>query len=169
MKTDGEGIETLNWGSHLPALMACVAACDGPVLEIGCGHFSTPCLHALCSALGKELVTLEVHDGWRERFVGYSCGWHRVLKQTDDVVRGFGRESWGVVFIDDDADNRLGWMDVFFGRADYVLFHDCNFPCYDGPLRGWLERNPCEHRIYTMYSPHTLVVSRKRKIPELQP
>lgn len=162
-------IETLNWGSHLPALMACVAICDGPVLEIGCGHFSTPCLHAICSALGHPLVTLEMDDKWRSQFTDYQCPGHSVLKQTDSLVRDFSKQKWGVVLIDDQADNRLGWIDLFFHCSKYVLFHDCNFPQYAVPTAQWLTLNPCNHRIYTKYGPYTLVISKEHQIPELQP
>lgn len=162
-------IETLNWGSHLPALMACVAIGDGPVLEIGSGHFSTPCLHAICSALKQPLVTLEMADDWRSQFTDYEGTGHRVLKQTDEVVLEFAKQKWGVVLIDDQADNRLAWMDAFFNSAKYILFHDCNFPQYAEPTAKWLADNPCNSRIYTRYGPWTLVISKEHQIPEIQP
>ena len=162
-------VETLNWGSHLPALMACVAVGGGPVLEIGSGHFSTPGLHAICSAMKIHLTTIEMDDAWRNQFTEYESPSHRVLKQTDELVRELGKQKWGVVLIDDQADNRLAWLDVFFNATNYMLFHDCNFPQYAAPTSDWLARNPCNHRIYTKYGPYTLVVSRDHQIPELQP
>jgi hypothetical protein len=162
-------IETLNWGSHLPALMACTAVCGGPVLEIGCGHFSTPCLHALCSALGHQLVTLETEDVWRNQFADYATSSHRVLKQTNELVHELSKQKWGVVLIDDSPDNRIGWLDVFFNSTKYMLFHDCNFPQYAVPTSEWLKVNQCNSRIYTRYGPYTLVVSKEHQIPELQP
>lgn len=169
MSENTPAIETLNWGSHLPALMACVAICDGPVLEIGCGHFSTPCLHALCSALGLSLTTLETEDAWRSQFSDYESPGHRVLKQTTDLVRELAKQKWGVVLIDDIPDNRLGWLPLFFNSTKYLLFHDCNFPQYAVPTADWLAMNPCNHRIYTRYGPWTLVISKDHPIPELQP
>lgn len=162
-------IETLNWGSHLPALMACTAVCEGPVLEIGCGHFSTPCLHALCSALGLPLTTTEATDTWRNQFAGYATQDHRILKQTDELLHGLAWGQWGLVLVDDQAENRLGWMDLFFDRTRYLLFHDCNFPEYDQPLKKWVAERGCHHRIYTLYGPHTLIVSKTHPIPLLQP
>jgi hypothetical protein len=162
-------IETLNWGSHLPALMACVAVCDGPVLEIGSGHFSTPCLHALCSALKLPLTTIETEDSWRSLFTDYETPGHRVLKQTLKLVWELAEQKWGVVLIDDFPDNRLGWLPLFFHSARYVLFHDCNFEPFEVPLRNWLAANPCNHRIYTRYGPYTMVISKEHPIPELQP
>jgi hypothetical protein len=149
--------------------MACVAVGDGPVLEIGSGHFSTPCLHALCSALQLPLTTIEADDTWRVQFTDYEGPGHRVLKQTDDLVRELAQQKWGVVLIDDQADNRLGWLTPFFNCAKYVLFHDANFPQYAEPTAAWLAANPCNHRFYTKYGPYTLVVSKEHPIPELQP
>ena len=162
-------IETLNWGSHLPALMACVAVCDGPVLEIGSGHFSTPCLHAICSALELSLTTIEADDVWRNQFTGYETPGHRVLRQTNELVRELAQQRWGVVLIDDQPDNRLGWISMFFNASKYVLFHDANFPQYDIPVKEWLAANPCNHRFYTRYGPYTLVISKEHQIPEFQP
>ncbi len=162
-------IETLNYGSHLPALMACTAICDGPVLEIGAGNFSTPCLHAICSALGHPLVTLETEDEWRSQFIGYKSPGHRVLKQTNDLVLELAKQKWGLVLIDDFPDNRLGWLDPFFNCSKYVLFHDCNCPQYVVPIEQWLAANPCNHRFYTKIGLWTLVISKEHQIPQLQP
>lgn len=162
-------IETLNWGSHLPPLMACVAAGEGPVLEIGSGHFSTPCLHALCSALGHDLVTTELEDSWRAQFEDYATPTHRVLKQTDPLLAEFAKQKWGVVLVDDQADTRVDRLSMFFDSARYVLFHDSNFDCYRQILEDWVAANPCHSRIYTRYGPHTLVVSKTHPIPDFQP
>jgi hypothetical protein len=139
------------------------------VLEIGCGNFSTPCLHALCSALGHPLVTLEADDSWRSQFTGYEDAGHRILKQTNELVMEMSKQNWGVVLIDDQPDNRLGWLPLFFSAARFVLFHDANFPQYSVPTAEWLSANPCNHRFYTMVGPWTLVISKEHQIPELQP
>ncbi|HMF85749.1 MAG TPA: hypothetical protein VK598_05300 [Nitrospiraceae bacterium] len=41
------------YSTYLPVLPAIAAQADGPILEIGGGLYSTPCLHGL----GKPLVT----------------------------------------------------------------------------------------------------------------
>lgn len=169
MTETNPAIETLNWGSHLPALMACVAVCDGPVLEIGSGHFSTPCLHAVCSALGHKLVTTEMNDGWRAKFMDYAGPSHDVLKQTRGLLEELAKRKWGLVLVDDQADDRLDWFYMFADVSRYVLFHDANFDEYRQPLNDWVAANPCESRIYTRYGPHTLAISKTHSIPEFQP
>jgi hypothetical protein len=159
-------IETLNWGSHLPALMACAAVCEGPVLEIGCGHFSTPCLHAICSALNLPLVTTELDDSWREQFTSYSTHGHQVLKQTDALLQELAKQQWGLVFVDDQADTRVDRLNLFFDSARFVLFHDANFLEYKQILDEWIAGRGCFNRTYTRYGPFTLVVSKTHPIPE---
>ena len=149
--------------------MACVAAGEGPVLEIGSGHFSTPCLHALCSALGHHLVTTELEDSWRAQFMDYDGPKHQVLKQTDALLQEFATQRWGVVLVDDQAHTRVDRLSMFFNSARYVLFHDANFPEYDQVLKDWVIANPCNSRYYTRYGPFTLVVSKDHPIPDFQP
>lgn len=160
-------IERLNYGSHLPALMACAAVCDGPILEIGSGNFSTPCLHALCSAMGTPLVTTELDDNWRAEFMEFDTPGHKVMKQTDALLAELAALRWGVVLVDDAPDTRIDRLNMFYGSARYVLHHDSNFPQYDQVLKEWVAAHKCHHRIYApRYGPHTLVVSKTHPIPE---
>lgn len=159
--------QPLNYGSHLPALMACTAVCGGPVLEIGCGHFSTPCLHALCAALNLPLVTTELDDSWREQFLGFSTPMHSIFKQTHAVLEEFSKQKWGLVLIDDYPPFRMDHLNAFFDSARYVLFHDANYPGFES-LIDWLADRKCYQRTYTRYGPYTLAVSKTHPIPEFQ-
>ena len=159
---------SLNYGSHLPALMACTAVCEGPVLEIGCGHFSTPCLHALCEALGLLLLTTELEDSWREQFMHFETPRHSIFKQTDELLAQLAQRQWGLVLVDDQPDTRIDRLNMFFDSARFVLFHDANFPDYKDVLEAWVARHPCHHRIYTRIGPWTLAVSKTHPIPEFQ-
>ncbi len=161
-------IETLNYGSHLPALMACTAVCEGPVLEIGCGHFSTPCLHSLCAVLGLPLVTTELEDSWREQFMCYESQGHQILKQTDALLADFAARQWGLVLVDGQPDTRVDHLNLFFDSARFVLQHDSNFPQYKEVLEAWVAARKCYHRTYTRVGPYTLAVSKTHPIPDFQ-
>ena len=160
----------LDWGSHLPALIGCVAASEGDVLELGCGHYSTPCLHALCGSLGRNLMTLEAEQGWRDKFTKYSTTWHDVAALTQESVsRAAAKDNWGVVFVDDAAGGRTQRANMFIDKAEFVLFHDYNFPDMKPPLDEFLANNKCQSFVYREYGPHTLIVSASRDIPNLWP
>lgn len=161
--------EGLAWGSHLPALMACVAASEGPVLEFGAGNYSTPCLRAVCEVLGRELVTVEKVDSWRRQFEIYDCPAHRVMNLTQGLTQELAKREWGVVFVDDAADDRHARASIFFDKAKFMVFHDYNFDDMKPGFDAWLAQHDCKHFVYTMYGPHTLIVSKDSEIPTFCP
>jgi len=83
------------YATHLPLLAACVANSGGPVLELGCGLYSTPVLHALC--LGRRLVSVESNAEWYERFKHLNTDQHRVVlsKEVPELP-----SPWSVVLVD---------------------------------------------------------------------
>lgn len=146
--------------------MACTAVCGGPVLEIGCGHFSTTCLHSLCAVLGLPLTTTESDDSWRSQFMSYITPKHQVLKQTDALLAELATRQWGLVLVDDWPDTRVDRLNMFFDSSRFVLQHDSNFPQYDQALKDWVDTRQCYHRTYTRVGPYTLAVSKTHPIPE---
>jgi len=160
---------SMDWGSHLPALVACVAACDGPVLEIGAGHHSTPVLHSLCAVLGKQLVTVEAEDLWREVFADYATDGHKILKQTDELLVALASEKWGVVFVDDLKGPRDDRARMFCRSSQFMVFHDYSMPFFGEPLDAWLGSEKFNSFVYRRYDPHTLVVSAGSDIPVFSP
>jgi len=75
------------WGTHIPVLAACVAKTTGPVLELGCGHYSTRLLHALCGAMGRQLLTVDVNLKWLARFADLRAPLHEIVHT--DVISQF--------------------------------------------------------------------------------
>lgn len=150
------------WGSHLPALLACIAVTDGPVLELGVGHFSTPHLHALCGAMGRALVSIEKDDGWRAEFERFNGDAHKVYRDEWEPYN----TPWGVAFIDHSPGgaNRANAFKHLIEVSDYVVMHDAqkdaeNFQAVEPMLEG-LNWHLC-----TSYFPHTLVASKTKQIP----
>jgi len=161
--------EGLAWGSHLPALMACVAASEGPVLEFGAGNYSTPCLRAVCDVTGRELVTVEKDDIWRERFTSYSSPTHQVLKLEPGLAEKLAERKWGVVFVDDYSEDRHARAGIFLNSAKFIVFHDYNFDDMKPGFDDFLSKNDCHHYVYRVYGPHTLIVSKEHQIPAFCP
>lgn len=163
----------LSWGSHIPALIACTAASTGPVLEFGSGNYSTPCLHALCAVQGRELVTVEPEDAWREKFECYASPSHKVLKLVDGLAEELAKQQWGVVFVDDALDVRAGRAPMFFQNAQFMVFHDYQLPGHeqllDAPLDAWMEEVGCRRYTYSVYGPRTLIISKDHEIPVFCP
>lgn len=156
----------------MPALLACIGATKGPVLELGVGHFSTPALHALCGAMDRQLVSVEKDADWFNVFAsGFSPRYpwkHEIARQwpDDQKLKWTHINNWSVVFIDDSpgGQNRREWFELMLPKSEYVVVHDYEKDNEEaiGPL---LEKVPFKH-ITRTYEPPTLVASMTNPIPE---
>jgi len=151
------------WGSHLPALLACLGATTGPVLEIGVGHFSTPALHAYCGARNRKLVSWEQDEYWLRHFKRiYECDWHVFLNGPylgfTDITKAMTPKGWGVAFIDHSPGGQCR-ADAFVAliqESDYVVVHDYEKENEEAiaPMLGGLNWH-----VTKTYPPPTLVAS----------
>ena len=121
--------EQLMWGSHLPMLAACVAATSGDVLELGVGDFSTPVLHALCGATGRNLVSVEDDMAWCHKLAlrFTTQDWHKFYNNPyDDFHRGFPNRNWSVALIDNSpgGERRAKDFILLLPRTEWVVVHD---------------------------------------------
>lgn len=83
------------YSTHITPLVTAIVNTDGPVLEMGCGDFSTPILHALCK--NRKLITAEHNKDWLDLFIDLESDRHifKHVKSWDDIAGNFD-----VVFID---------------------------------------------------------------------
>jgi hypothetical protein len=153
----------VKYQSHLPALLACIAVTDGPVLELGVGHFSTPHLHALCGAMGRELVSVEPDEKWRVEFANKYTGPNHTF--TSEWMHPHMRD-WSVAFIDHSPGgaNRAAAFKALIEECEFVVVHDAqkdaeNFQAIEPMLAG------LNWRLCTSIFPHTLVASKTKQIP----
>lgn len=160
--------DALAWGSHLVPLMACICQTDGPVLELGIGHFSTPILHAVCTNMARKLVSVEDNVEWYKAFnQGYDFGVHHIYNKSYDEIDSLWKEQWGVVFIDNSPGGERRKIDFMnaISVSDYVVVHDYELENEEaiGPLIN--KSNKILSCVYTAYKPPTLVSSMKRGLP----
>lgn len=160
--------EQLKWGSHQPALAACLGATVGPVLEIGVGHFSTPFLSAYCRNADRRLVSIERDGEWYGLFKGYTARNHNVVNVTtyEDYVASAMQHEWAVCFIDNSPGGpaRSGLFSLALPRCQYVVVHDYHADNEEhiAPLL-----NGVNHYVYNRYEPPTLIASVKRDPKQL--
>lgn len=158
------------WGSHLPALMACIAATTGDVLEVGIGHFSTPILHGAC--LGRKLVSVEDNKEWFDRFsIPYGRGFehHFINADYDSIMPRLAEDKWSVVFLDHSpgGDRRRKDFVRMIGSSDFVVVHDFHGENSDAIAP---HLSDVKHFVlYGEYNPPTLVASKTRTIPDFLP
>ena len=120
--------------THEPALVAAVAiARPGPVLELGAGHYSTPLLHGLCAATGRELLTIDGDDAWIERFTSLRSPRHRLVAVPSwDAARALTDSAvWAVIFVDHaPAERRIVEIERLADRTEFMVVHDSEAALY---------------------------------------
>ena len=110
-------------GSHLPLLMKAVAETDGPILELGCGLYSTNPLHWACFVPKRKLVTYENNPKFFDFLKQYQTDFHEVRCIDDwDAIDFSG--PWSVAFIDHEPGPRRGMELGRLAHAEYVVAHD---------------------------------------------
>lgn len=161
------------YGTHLPLLAAIVALSkEGPILELGSGHFSTMLLGAMGAAMGRTVHTVDCNRAWLETFDDLKNprhhhhlvedrwhGWSGIIDRLTELEK-----HWSVVFIDQQPDQtRLESLEQIRPFADYILIHDsCN--TFYGAVEEVL--NSFAYRFdYTNITPVTTVVSDTHPFP----
>ena len=116
-----------NWGTHMTPLMTAVSHTEGPVLEMGCGDFSTPLLHAICSATKRPLLSTESDKKWMSLFLDLENDWHQFqfVPSIDKWAEVGSDVRWSVVFIDHaPSGQRIVDIKRLRGNADIFVIHD---------------------------------------------
>lgn len=132
------------YGSHfIPLAFAC-SITSGPVLELGCGDYSTPLLHVLCSLHGRQVMTFDTDKNWLELFEPLQSEMHTlhyVPVYEDDWAKNPRPEQWdqisipecrwGVVFVDHRPGERRR-IDIsrFKDKAELIVVHDSQESSY---------------------------------------
>lgn len=121
-------------GTHFPILAGIVAQTAGPVLEMGCGWYSTPMLHYLCKR--RPLFTAEANQIWLNYFSNlYRRGTHDFeiatnndyfsCKRIELIGKLDGDNKWAVAFVDHSpAEKRVESVERLRWLARYIVVHD---------------------------------------------
>ena len=119
------------YATHQRMLVKYLMRTTGPIVEIGCGDYSTPLIHEIASAQGRTVLTLESNADWLNRFSDYKTDWHSLQHvESWDDWQPAGR--YGLAFIDHTPGNRrpaeyLKLRDV----TDILILHDTEARGYD--------------------------------------
>lgn len=144
------------WSSHIEALAWAVARTTGPVVEMGAGYYSTPLLHGLCEAQGRELWTFEQDPEWMAKVRDtWESDTHHFNKDFPENFKP------GLMFVDDASAWRAG--NILWAKdhgAELVVCHDTEpagrevYPGMQEALDGFVFS-----RRWTNFPAHTTVVS----------
>lgn len=140
------------YATHIPLIARCFLQTDGPVLELGCGEYSTLLLHELCQNTGRPLVTIDCDKDWMDRFTDLSLegmftheficvGMTEEFKKTGQAqiqdhkvwaeCKRIDQNPWGLVFIDHrPGERRKDDILRLKDRAQVIVVHDSQEPGY---------------------------------------
>jgi len=115
------------WSTHIPALASAVMKYGKRVLEIGCGWYSTPLLHAL----SDSVTTLETDASWASKFRRITGDKLHIVPNIIAGVEMFRETPWDVVFVDcDPVSARAQCVATFLNKPCCVVAHDSEVENY---------------------------------------
>ncbi len=123
------------FATHLPALLACLEHTTGPVLEFGCGWFSTPVVSAFAT---KRIVrTIETNPMWYGHVSRLgTCqpltpNQHQFLYSTSYEDVPVFDQHWDLVILDHEPPARRGQDALRLRKhCNLMLGHDSQHPAY---------------------------------------
>jgi predicted O-methyltransferase YrrM len=103
--------------------MKLVYITTGPILEMGCGMYSTPFLHWACFPDKRKLVTCENDPKYFDYLKQFEAGYHEINCVEDfDSINIDG--PWAIAFIDHSPHERRSSDIKRLLQADYIVAHD---------------------------------------------
>ncbi len=156
-----------NWGTHQTPLVTAVMNTNGPILELGCGDFSTPLLHAICSTNQRTLLSTDTDKKWLRLFLDLETPWHTFVyvpvfenprNPQENKWDQIGTDiHWSIVFIDHHPGTRRA-VDIkrLRSHTDIFVVHDT-----EKPYKGYSSILPSfKYRfVYKRYKKQTTLVS----------
>jgi hypothetical protein len=111
------------YSTHLAALVDTAMNSTGPILELGCGHYSTPVLASICAAQERRFLVQASNEEWASQFMSEV---DVELVNWADWTPPEGR--WGMVFLDSEeaVKDRIKRLPTLAKIADVVVMHDAN-------------------------------------------
>lgn len=139
---NGEGAMDLV-ASHQRSLIAAVMRTKGPILELGCGWYSSPLLHEIAAATGRPLVTIDNNKDWLEQF--RATDWPKEYGLERDghklILVGWWGDApfdlyprWGLCFVDQSQPAEREYaVRRLMDAVDVFVMHDTE----EGPAYGY--------------------------------
>ena len=122
--------ESSGWGTHQAVLLDTLGRTDKPVLELGCGIWSTEQIHDALKNRGVKFLTIEANPKWLNKYLHLKTELHDLRHVDDmDMPAFYEQDSveWGMVFIDNSTwSARKLAIQKYKDVADYIVLHDCD-------------------------------------------
>ena len=146
------------YATHLQALVETALATDGPILELGCGDYSTPVLSAIARRQGRVLKIQASDVNWLYKFTEFGDIEH--VTNWDEWEPPRDVDEWGMVFLDSEQSTlgRIERLPQLMAVTRVVVLHDAQGavtrPRWQACTAGW------DVEIRKRYNPWTAILRR---------
>ena len=155
--------------THLRALIIAVLQTEGPILECGIGHYSTPVLEALAQTMDRELVHVEHDSGWAKQIQPRGKLIRIRAANVFDTSPLRLHSKWGVVLLDQGptGTERWPWAIAALPITSLVVLHDAELQD-EGIYQYRTRILPHVHHwcLDTRLFPHTMLCSQTIDVSE---
>lgn len=146
------------YSTHLEALVQTALQTTGGILELGCGHYSTPILEAIAKTQGRPYLSQASDANWASQFNGsvQVISWESWEPPTNpDSPDG----KWGMVFLDSEENtwSRVRRIPSLAKVTDTIVLHDAEISMMREGWRDAISAFP-DVTIFNRYRPYTAVM-----------
>jgi hypothetical protein len=143
------------YATHLDALVTVALASEGPILELGCGDYSTPVLAAIARQQGRRFLVQASDKAWAKRYES-----HAEIQMVNWAAWEPPAGEWGLVFLDSEESTRerIERLPVLATITKTVVLHDADVsmgrPRWLHCTAGW------NVALFKLHKPWTAVLTR---------
>ena len=142
------------YATHLEALVETAMHSKGPILELGCGHYSTPVLASICAAQERKFLVQASNEEWAAQFTEIA---DVELVDWSNWTPPEGK--WGMVFLDSEeaVRDRIKRLPALAKVADVVVMHDANVAIKNPEWKSLIQ-DYREIQVFHKHVPWTVVM-----------
>ena len=141
------------YSTHLEALVTAALMNNEDVLELGCGHYSTPVLDSICKTQNRKLFIVASNQEWLNKFKEY--GEHELINDWNNYI--FDKK-YGMVFLDNEqvTSQRLMLIPKIMNITNILVVHDADKMINNPNWQNFTEKY--EQIWFKKYVPHTVIL-----------
>lgn len=164
----------LYW-SHTPALLQTLLNVEGPILELGCGHYSS----AITTSFSKQrrVVCVDTEQDWLDEIADKYASTEAIFKfcgptldEYKELSEPLVKANWGVVLVDHRFAEQRG-LDLLRlkDNAEVILMHDSHLDDPDDAYNSFEAIQSFKYfKEHSLYWPQTAVMSETNNLEWLQ-
>jgi hypothetical protein len=141
------------YSTHLEALVYAALINNEDILELGCGHYSTPVLHSICKNKNRKLHIISSNNDWLNQFKNF--GECELINNWQDY--NFTGK-YGMVFLDNEqlTKDRIMLIPKIMQITNVLVVHDADKMINNPNWKNFTEQY--NQIWFKKYNPHTVIL-----------